>query len=199
VFSDLEYIAEGTHSCVYKAVATDTITASQSTRCLKIFRKDWITPFNLETTAYAYLVHAGIKEDFIPEIHGWGLRTVSGWGLEAVAGDASDDSQYYGIMLEWIEGAEPLSEKNVTLGSVMGLINGLAQIHNAGILHFDTFERNMLVVPETDRGVWIDFSCAQIGEEYHHASEMLGAGGTAVEYVKSSMCTKLLISSSQDG
>ena len=39
----------------------------------------------------------------------------------------------------------------------VSLVDGLAKIHNAGVLHND-FPRNMLVVPGTRQGVWVDFS-----------------------------------------
>ena len=161
VFSEFEFVAEGTHSFVYKVLASDE--SRRDVRCLKLFRKDWMTPFNLETTAYAFLQDANLK-DYIPKVYGQGKRTVSEWGLENIAGDK--EGEYYGIIMEWIEGAERLSETNVTVGGAIALVNGLAQIHNAGVLHFDTFPRNMLVVPGTERAVWIDFSCAQSGEEY---------------------------------
>jgi uncharacterized protein (DUF486 family) len=63
---------------------------------------------------------------------------------------------------------EHLSEKNFTI----------AQAASWGM----AWPRNMLVVPGTKRGVWVDFSCAQIGEERHHY-EMFSGGGTAVEHV----------------
>jgi hypothetical protein len=134
----------------------------------------------LETTAYAYLQHSGLQY-YVPTIYGWGVRTVSDWGLERIDGD--EEGEYYGILMEWIAGAEQLSETNVTIGNTINLVHGLTKIHYAGILHFDTFPRNMLVVPGTERGVWVDFSCAQLGAEEHHDDELNAGGGIAVRYV----------------
>lgn len=179
-------MSEGTHAFIYRVVASNAL--GRGVRCLKIYRKDWLTPFNLETTAYAYLQRADL-EDYIPKVYGWGARTAGAWGLndlenEVVALDArTSKTGYYGILMEWIEGAEHVSEKNITIGLAVRFAHGLAQIHNAGVLHFDTFDRNMLVVPRMRRAVWIDFSCAQLGEEEHHKGEFYGGAGSAIEYV----------------
>lgn len=139
-----------------------------------------MTPFNLETTAYAILEAAGIEE-YIPYVHGWAKRSPVGWGLSSIDGDA--EGEYYGILMEWLEGAEQLSIKNVTIDNAITLTNGLSKIHEAGILHFDTFERNMLVIPGTIRGIWIDFSCAQVGNERYHEQEMYSGGAIPIELV----------------
>jgi hypothetical protein len=189
VFSDHEYIAEGTHSVIYRVqVAGNTFDGH--THCLKVFRKDWMTPYNLETTAYAYLVDAGVKQ-CIPKVYGWGVRTMSGWGLEHFSGD--DTARYCAILIEWIDGAQHLSEENVTIDNAVSFVNGLAQIHNAGVLHYDTFPRNMLVVPGTTRGVWVDFSCSHIGQEEHHDSEMYSGGGIAIRYVSALLDSTLTL------
>jgi len=90
--------------------------------------------------------------------------------------------------MEWIEGAEKISEQNITLDQAVALVAGLEKIHNAGILHFDTYPRNMLVVPGSRRAVWIDFSCSQAGEEYHHDSELYTGGIIPVSYVSTNSC-----------
>jgi hypothetical protein len=140
-----------------------------------------MTPFNLECTAYAYMIEAGI-EDYIPEVYGWGKRSVSGWGLEDIEGDKH--GEYYGILMEWLEGAEQISIKNVTMENAIGLANGLLKIHGAGVLHFDTFVRNMMVFPNSKRAAWVDFSCAQIGvTEKIQKQEMYSGGLVPVELV----------------
>lgn len=172
------FVAKGTHSFIFKVVAVHG--SDRSIRCLKIFGKEYMTPFNLETTAYAYLLHARLK-DIIPEVYGQGKRTVQEWGLEEIGGDK--EGEYYGILLEWIEGAEHLSESNVTPNHMLALVNGLERIHNAGVLHFDVYPRNQLVVPGTKRAVWIDFSCAQVGEGSNFQQEMRGGAGYSITYV----------------
>lgn len=146
-------------------------------RCLKLFRKGWDTPYFLETTAYAYLRLARV-EDFVPKFYGYDSRTPSQWGLDTIFGEK--DGMFYGILLEWLEGAERLSSQNMTLDNVVDFIRGLAQIHNAGILHNDIFERNMLVIPATKRAVWVDFSCSKMGAEDYHDQETEAMAGFAV-------------------
>ena len=179
MFPKSEFISEGAHAFIYKVLATSR--NEQNIRCLKIFRKGWDSPYLLETTAYAYLRQAGV-ESFVPEFFGWALRTQSDWGLPCVPDEG--EGQYYGILIEWVEGAEPLSEKNINSGLAVNFIRGLNRIHSAGVLHNDTFIRNMLVVPSTKRSVWIDFSCAKIGmDEDYQDQEMWGAAGTVVRMV----------------
>ena len=114
-------------------------------------------------------------------MYGCGFRSGSGWGLEYTPGEL--ESSYNGILMEWIEGAEELSEDNITLDLAANFIRGLARIHSAGVLHADTFTRNMSVVPSKKRSVWLDFSCAAIGAEAHHNEELWGAAGIAIGLV----------------
>lgn len=176
-FSNVEYIAEGTHAVVYKVRATGK---EQHTRCLKLYHQHWDTPYNLESTAFAYLERAGV-EKVIPKVYGYGFRPRSEWGLDCSQGEA--DTLHHGILMEWIEDAEVLSEKNVTIDLAVNFIRGLILIHNAGILHSDTFAHNMLVVPSKKRSVWIDFSCAELGAEPFYDQEAWGAAGISIRMV----------------
>jgi serine/threonine protein kinase len=173
-FSDVEYVAEGTHAVIYKVLATGK---EQHTRCLKLFRENWDTPYILESTAYAYLNRSGV-EKFIPKVYGCGLRPLSGWGLHSITGE--EESLHHAIVMEWIEDAEMLSEKNITVDLTVNFIHGLIHIHDAGVLHSDTFAQNMLVVPSKKRSVWIDFSCAKIGAELYYDQEIGGVASLSM-------------------
>ena len=155
--------------------------------CLKLFHGDAMTPYNLESTAYAFLEHAGV-DYYIPEVYGVGKRTHSGWGIE---NDLSEN-EYYGILMEWLEGAERLNSQNVTFDHAITLVRGLSKIHDAGVLHFDTFERNILVIPGSKRAVWIDFSCAQTEHlmELSFPQETYMGGGLPLYHV-STPCNPL--------
>jgi predicted Ser/Thr protein kinase len=139
-----------------------------------------MTPFNLEKTAYEYLRAAEV-EGCIPHVYGYGCRTLSAWGLPSTP---DRDGLYNAIVMEWIENAEQLSANNVNLDNACRLLKGLSKIHEAGVLHYDTFRRNLLVVPGTNRVLWIDFSCAHINEEKSHPVEMQGAAGVILEVVR---------------
>jgi len=178
-FSNFEYIAEGTHAVIYKVTAQKD--DRKATRCLKIYQQGWDTPYYLETTAYAYLRRAQVEE-FVPKFYGYDFRNPSDWGLHG-ATDVNEEP-VYGILLEWLDGAEQLSEQNMDSAVVIDFIRGIIQIHNAGILHNDIFERNMLVLP-SKRSVWVDFSCAKMGREDIHDQEASALAGFAIETVRS--------------
>jgi serine/threonine protein kinase len=182
VFRDWEYISEGTHATVYKVIASDG--ESEGTFCVKLFGSEWMTTYNFETTAYEHLQHAEV-EGCIPRVYGCGIRTLSEWGLVDVVVNTKGDEDivFYGILMEWLEGAEQLSDDNITMDLAVSVANGLAKIHDAGVYHGDARARNILVYPETNRAVWIDFSCAMLDWEHFHESEMKSAGSIGLQYV----------------
>jgi hypothetical protein len=167
-FYDWMLIAKGTHAHIYRTKQVG-LEDSPPYLCVKLFRKGWMTPFNLEKTAYEYLDAAHL-ERYIPFVFGYDSRTLSQWGLPNV--DANDKDLYYAIVMEWIEDAEELSAENITLDSATMILTGLHKIHGAGVLHWDTYKRNMLVVPSENKGLWTDFSCALMGHEASHGQEM---------------------------
>lgn len=95
--------------------------------------------------------------------------------------------------MEWLDGAERLNSQNVTIDHAITLVRGLSKIHDAGVLHFDVFERNILVIPGSKRAVWIDFSCAQTE---HVMEASLGKetyiGGALPMYYVLASCTSSL-------
>lgn len=180
MFTDVIFMAEGTHSEIYKVTVINKRLGTLMPACLKLFRQDAMTPYNLETTAYTFLNHAGV-EYYIPEVYGVGKRTCDGWGM---VNDMSE-IEYYGILMEWLDGAERLNSRNVTIDHAITLVRGLSKIHDAGVLHFDAFERNILVIPGSKRAVWIDFSCAQTEHimKFSFPQETYNGGGLPIDYV----------------
>lgn len=178
-FTTLTYVTEGTHATIYQATISDGEDGDDMIFCLKLFRQGWMTPFNLEKSAYECLRAADVKE-CIPEVYGYAARTLVHWG---VSEDTQDDELYYGILMEWLSGAEGLSVQNITMSYACRLLEALDKIHKAGVLHFDPFRRNQMVFPGTRRVVWIDFSCAHLNEEYAHAYEIGDVGGILFELV----------------
>jgi predicted Ser/Thr protein kinase len=176
-FYDWEFIAEGTHAIIYKAKDIQW----GGSYCLKVFRSGWMTPFNLERTAYEYLKAAQIVE-FIPHVYGYGQRTLPDWGLQV-----DDDSLYYAIVMEWLGNMRQLSPETVNIQTACNLLEGLSKIHKAGVLHDDSFRRNMMVMPGPSgkRAVWIDFSCAHVTRQSEQAQEFVLAAGTILEAVMS--------------
>ena len=165
---------------VYKVTAINERLDTLMTACLKLFREDSMKHYNFETTAYAFLNHAGV-EYYIPEVYGWGKRTRSGWGIT----EDTCGTELYGILIEWLDGAERLNSQNVTIDHAITLVRGLSKIHDAGVLHFDAVDRNILVFPGSKRAVWIDFSCAQTERimPFSFPQETYISAGLAIHYV----------------
>ena len=180
VFTEVIYVADGAHAIVYKVTARNERFGTCMPACLKLFREDCISEYNHETTAYALLRRAGVNY-YIPTIYGVGRRTPAGWGIDT---DTSE-TEYYGILMEWLEGAERLNSQNITMDHAVTLVMGLTKIHDAGVLHFDTFDRNILVIPGSQRAVWIDFSCAHTEDviERSFRQEAYHGGGVPINYV----------------
>jgi len=57
----------------------------------------------------------------------------------------------------------------------------LGMIHKTGILHNDTYKRNLLVVRNEPKGIWTDFSCSQMGAEGDFGEELESAQGIILE------------------
>lgn len=171
---------EGAHAVIYKVIARNDRLGARLSACLKLFREDALSEYNHETTAYSYLHRAGV-EYYIPEVYGVGRRTCLRWGIK----NDTSETEYYGILMEWLEGAERLSPQNVTMQHAITLVRGLSKIHDAGVLHFDTFDRNILVIPGSRRAVWIDFSSAQTKDimEGSFPQETYLGGGIPISYV----------------
>jgi serine/threonine protein kinase len=178
-FHDWTLMAKGTHSRIYR---TKQVGAEDSPFfCVKIFRRGWMTPFNLERAAYEHLQAAKI-EGYIPHVYGFDSRTLSTWGISA---KSEDDELHYAIVMEWIENGEQVSSENISISSAAMLIAGLEKVHKVGVLHNDIYKRNILVVRDEDRGVWTDFSCAYSkGQEDYLGQEMSSARGIVLEMVR---------------
>jgi hypothetical protein len=153
-----------------------------------------MTPFNLEMAAYERILPLQRMTKYVPSIYGYDARPLSGWGFPD--GDVKDHDLRYAIVMEWIENAEILSTENITVDNASVLLAGLSKIHEGGVLHYDTYRRNILVVPETMRALWIDFSCSQTYENNNFAQEMELAGGMILEHVllaHASVLTQIVI------
>ena len=183
---------------VYKAIETDR-DGQRSTRCIKIFGAEWMTPFNLECTAYAYLIHAkldSLREGFIPKVYGWAKRTFIDWGVDPFGNLSDEETLHNGIVMEFLEGAEHFGRDNATINLGTNFVSGLTKIHEARVLHRDLFTRNMLVIPGSDRAVWVDFSCARIRGppgSYEQTSELALAARIAIANVSAApACRRLM-------
>ncbi|KAL3457957.1 hypothetical protein BJX64DRAFT_292620 [Aspergillus heterothallicus] len=66
------------------------------------------------------------------------------------------------ILLEYIVDMEEIHWSNYTDAKRDNLIQGLEDIHAAGVIHDDIYPRNMMVVKgDSEKAIWIDFDSAQ--------------------------------------
>jgi len=70
--------------------------------------------------------------------------------------------------MEYFEDCEHVNLRKASLRLAEVLGRTLEMIHEAGVVHGDIAERNVLLVREGSivRVVWIDFSCAWSGPQY---------------------------------
>ena len=85
--------------------------------------------------------------------------------------------------MEWLDKAEQVSEKNLTIDQAVCLIVGMSKIHDAGVLHDDAYPNNAVVIPGTTRGIWLDFFRAKLGAEDYYDNEMTVAGVFPIQLV----------------
>jgi serine/threonine protein kinase len=121
-----------------------------------------------ETNAYRLLNHHGVTtKGLVPQIYGigkWGpkrmddfLVGVDTFGIDQIL----NDYPLYVILMEYLGGAERLSEENCDGDVAKNVCDGLEQIHRAHVLHGDIAARNIMV-KKNNAVIWIDFSSSTI-------------------------------------
>ncbi|KZT24943.1 hypothetical protein NEOLEDRAFT_1178714 [Neolentinus lepideus HHB14362 ss-1] len=115
--------------------------------------------FAREKRAYEYLLHGGVcAQGFVPMCYGWFQLRVpkkSGW----LRSFASDKTPPYGLLIEYIPDAVPLSVSNISVSAAEQLHLAAEFVHGAGVLHNDIYPRNTLLRPD-GTVVIIDFDRA---------------------------------------
>ena len=66
-----------------------------------------------------------------------------------------------GVLIEYIPNIKKIDLDNYTEERVRKIRDIFFEIMDAGVIHMDDYPRNMMVQPETDRVLWIDFDRAQ--------------------------------------
>jgi serine/threonine protein kinase len=158
-------IGEGSHGQVRK-IRTQT-NGDLTTLCLKLFNQEWKDAYERELGAYTLLIHRGVRR-CIPNVY-----YSCEWPRWKWDGAQPDDYSYvdrdetlYGLVMEYFEDCEEIDLKRVDLHTIEMLGKTLDLIQEAGVIHRDYEERNILLVREAGkvRIVWIDFSCAWSGK-----------------------------------
>lgn len=98
---------------------------------------------------------------FVPKFHGYIDRMDTAAFHPAFQHFAQEKLQPRAILLEYLPGAESLSCVNYSDELYPQAIEGMKEIHSAGVHHRDIYPKNLLLVHgNPDRLVWIDFDVA---------------------------------------
>lgn len=118
--------------------------------------------FRCEVNAYEKLLSSGVCESgFVPKFYGHIDRIDPMMFDPALRHFADDKFKPRAILLELLPNTEKLNCVNYSETLYPQAIEGMKQIHKAGVFHEDIYPRNMLIVRGTpDRLVWIDFDVA---------------------------------------
>ncbi|KGO78277.1 hypothetical protein PITC_058800 [Penicillium italicum] len=143
--------------------------------------------FRCESNAYKKLFTSGVCErGFVPKFYGYIDRVDPAMFHPTFQNFAHDKLNPSAILLEYLPNAENLNCVNYSDTLYSQAIEGMKEIHRAGVHHRDIYPRNMLIVRgDPDRLVWIDFDVAttftefgpeQVARSDHEISLVKGLG-----------------------
>lgn len=118
--------------------------------------------FRCESNAYEKLFTSGVCErSFVPKFYGSFNQVDPAAFYPAFQHFAHDKLKRGAILLEYLPNTENLNCVNYSDALYSQAVEGMKEIHRAGVLHRDIYPRNMLLVRGgPDRLVWIDFDVA---------------------------------------
>ena len=119
-------------------------------------------PFLCESTAYNRFKETGLcDKGIIPDLLGV-IRRIDPREWKAHLDNfLEDELQPNAIVLEYIPNLQRIDLTNYTKDRAVALQNIIREIHKVRVVHGDPYPQNMMVQPETDRVLWIDFDRAQ--------------------------------------
>ncbi|OJZ90115.1 hypothetical protein ASPFODRAFT_43490 [Aspergillus luchuensis CBS 106.47] len=122
-----------------------------------------IDPYICESAAYGRLKERGLcQQGIVPGFYGV-IDQVNPMQWQPHLNKVlKDKHRPNAILLEFIPNLKQIVVETYTENRAAALLSIIQQIHEAGICHCDPYPRNMVVQPETDRVLWIDFDRAQI-------------------------------------
>ncbi|KAK2785198.1 hypothetical protein FQN52_008534 [Onygenales sp. PD_12] len=118
--------------------------------------------FRCELNAYKKLLASGVcARGFVPKFHGYINGMDPAAFHPAFQHFAQDKRKPRAILLEYLPNSESLNCVNYSDMLYPQAIEGMKEIHRAGVHHRDIYPRNLLLVRgNPDRLVWIDFDVA---------------------------------------
>jgi serine/threonine protein kinase len=165
-FQDTFLMEEGGHARIFGT--TMWHSGRSSFRVLKVFPSERREDFEDETKAYRMLNHYGVmKKGLVPQIFGIGKwdrkkmrEFLAGVDIFTLNG-LLNAHPFHVILMEYLNGAERLSEENCDEDVADNVCKGLEEIHRAHVLHGDIAARNIMVM-ENNAVIWLDFSCSTL-------------------------------------
>lgn len=118
--------------------------------------------FRCEFNAYEKLLASGVCDGkFVPKFYGYINRVDPAIFYPTLQHFAQDKFHPKAILLEYLPNVESLNCVNYSDALFPQAIEGMKEIHKAGVHHRDVYPKNVLLVRGiTDRLVWIDFDVA---------------------------------------
>lgn len=115
--------------------------------------------FRCELNAYKKLFASGVcARSFVPKFYGYINRMDPAAFHPAFQHFSQDKLKPRAILLEYLPNAESLNSINYSDTLYPQAIEGMKEIHRAGVHHRDIYPKNLLLVRgDPDRLVWIDF------------------------------------------
>lgn len=118
--------------------------------------------YRLEKKAYPRLEASGVCDaGTIPHCYGY-LEEIDVLAFDlniwrkAFSCFRYDEFRPNALFIEYIPGMKMMDLETYTKERFAKIVTGLGKIHAAHVLHGDPMPRNMMVVPETERVLWID-------------------------------------------
>ncbi|KAJ6014014.1 kinase-like domain-containing protein [Penicillium herquei] len=168
-FSKIKIIMDITHS---DASSIFEVDLDGQTYALKLFHNNGdprytekgrdLNRFRCELNAYEKLFAFGVCErGFVPKFYGSNNQVDPAAFYPAFQHFARDTLKPSAILLEYLPNPECLNCVNYSDTLYTQAIEGMKEIHSAGVHHRDIYPKNLLLVHgNTDRLVWIDFDVA---------------------------------------
>lgn len=162
-----EIIGEGGHGQVRKAEVGRE--GQMATAAIKLFNGKFRDAYERERDAYTLLTHRRVRR-CIPEVYHHAEWPRWKWdGLQPDNyEDVDRDELLYGIVMEYFPDCQQIDMKRADLRLADLLALTFQMIMDAGVIHNDIDERNIMIVRESGKArvVWIDFSSAWSGVEF---------------------------------
>ncbi|PWY76045.1 hypothetical protein BO94DRAFT_549357 [Aspergillus sclerotioniger CBS 115572] len=119
-----------------------------------------INLFKCESTAFMRLQERGLcNRGYVPEFYGLIEHIKPADHLPYLKDFLGDNPN--AILLEYVPDIRPISLAKFSRERSYKLRSILSEIHDAGIIHGDTYPRNIMVQESSDRVLWVDFDRAQ--------------------------------------